>query len=106
MSDYILVLSTVNNKNVAQKIAEQLVEQKLCACVNILPEMLSVYSWKNNIEKDKEFLMLIKTRRDLFLDLKNEIIKLHPYEIPEIISFDIEDGNEAYLSWLNENTKD
>ena len=105
MTDYILVLCTINDKEKAKEIARKIVTDKLCACVNILPDVCSVYSWKEKLEEDNELLMIIKTRKSLFERLKNEISKLHPYEVPEIISVEIRDGNREYLEWLNVNTK-
>lgn len=105
MTDYILVLCTINDSEKAKEIARKIVKSKLCACVNIVPDILSVYSWKNKIEEDSEILMLIKTHKQHFPKLKDEIVKLHPYEVPEIISFDITDGNKEYLHWISENTQ-
>ncbi len=105
MTDYILVLCTINDKEKAKEIARKIVTDKLCACVNILPNVCSVYSWKEKLEEDNELLMIIKTRKSLFERLKNEISNLHPYEVPEIISVEIQDGNKEYLEWLSADTQ-
>ena len=101
----ILVLCTINDKVKAENIAAELIKAKLAACINIIPSVNSIYEWKGEICKDNEFLMLIKSSEKLFEDLKNLITSLHPYEVPEIISFEITDGNKSYLDWLNSNLK-
>jgi len=101
---YITVLCTVNTQESADEIASSLVEEKLAACVNILNGITSVYRWKDSVAKDKEILMLIKTKKSLFPKLQERITQLHPYEVPEIIALDIAEGAKPYLNWLNENT--
>lgn len=101
---YIIILSNTNSMDSAETIASFLVKEKLAACINIIPKIISIYSWKNQIEKEEEFLLLIKSRKELFDQIKEKITMLHPYEVPEIISFDIEDGSKDYLDWIKENT--
>ena len=100
MTDKIVVLSTCASPEEAEKVARALVEKKLAACVNILPAVRSIYRWKGAIEDDQETLLLIKSSRALFGELRAEIQKLHSYEIPEAIAIPIVDGLERYLEWM------
>ncbi len=98
---YIVVLSTINNIETAKFIAKTLIEQKLAACVNIVPNITSIYSWKDELCEDSEVLLIIKSKSEFFNAVKSEIEKLHPYEVPEVISFEINNGSNSYLSWLD-----
>ena len=104
MEDYILVLNTCNSDEIASKIAETLVSKKLAACVNIVNSIESVYQWQGKIERDKELLLIIKTRKPLFSQLKQEIQEMHDYELPEIIAVPIEAGEKNYLNWIKSAT--
>ncbi len=104
MTKYIIILCNTNTKDSAETIATYLVKEGLAACVNIIPKLTSIYKWQNKIEKEEEFLMLIKTKKELFNQIKEKIIILHPYEIPEIISIDITEASFDYLKWINKNT--
>jgi len=101
MTDKIVVLTTCDSEMLAEQLARHLVEQRLAACVNILPRARSVYRWPEKIEDAAEWILLIKSRRDLFAALRAEIQKLHTYEVPEVIAIPIVDGSEAYLAWLD-----
>jgi periplasmic divalent cation tolerance protein len=100
----ILVLTNAPDREVAQKIAHALVEQKLAACVNILAECTSVYRWRGNIETAGEVPLLIKTRTAIYADVEAAIKRLHPYELPEIIAVSVGHGSSAYLDWINAST--
>lgn len=102
--EYIVIFCTTNNKENAELIGHSLVQEKLAACTNIIPKMTSIYSWNNQIVKDEELLLVIKTKKELFDDVKNKILSLHTYDVPEIISIDIKEGSKPYLDWINENT--
>ena len=101
---YTIVFCTTNTFDSAETIANYLVKQKLAACVNIIPKIYSIYSWQNKIEKDEEYLLVIKKRKTLFNKIKDSVTTLHPYDVPEIISTDINEGSEEYLKWLDNNT--
>ncbi|NOZ88262.1 MAG: divalent-cation tolerance protein CutA [Deltaproteobacteria bacterium] len=99
--EYLVVFVTVDGMNTANKISEYVVSNSLAACVNIIQGVTSVYSWKNEIARDKEFLLIMKTRKELFKALEQEIIRLHPYEVPEIIGMDVAKGHVKYLDWID-----
>jgi periplasmic divalent cation tolerance protein len=101
MTDKIVVLTTCDSEVLAEQLARHLVENRVAACVNILPKARSIYRWQEKIEDAGEWVLLIKSRRDLFAALRAEIQRLHTYEIPEVIAIPIMDGSEAYLGWLD-----
>jgi periplasmic divalent cation tolerance protein len=100
----IVVYITAPNEDEAAKIAKTLIEEKLAACVNIVPEIRSIYSWQGKIEDEKEVLMIVKTRLRLFNALKTKVLTMHSYTIPEIIALPIVDGSDEYIKWLKEAT--
>lgn len=100
MTDKIVVLSTCDSEEQAERIARRLVDRRLAACVNIVSIARSVYRWKDEVEEAPEWLLVIKSRRESFNALRVEIEKLHTYETPEVIALPIVDGSEAYLAWL------
>jgi periplasmic divalent cation tolerance protein len=100
MTDKIVVLSTCGSAEEAARIARTLVEKKLAACVNVMPAVRSVYRWKGAVEDQEETLLVIKSSRGLFDQLRTEIEKLHSYEVPEVIAVPIVEGAEGYLEWL------
>jgi periplasmic divalent cation tolerance protein len=100
MTDKIVVLSTCATAEEAEKIARRLVEERLAACVNVIAGARSIYRWRDAIEDAPEWLLLIKSRRDLLDSLRAEIEKLHSYEVPEIVALTIVDGSRSYLGWL------
>ena len=101
----IVCFITAPNEDEAAKIARSLVEAKLAACVNMVKNIRSIYSWQGNIEDDAEVLMIAKTRRGLFNELSTTVKNLHSYDVPEVIALPIVDGSEDYLNWLRESTK-
>ena len=104
MTKYAIGIVTIDSKEVAQKIALKLVEDKLAACVNIIEGVSSIYRWKENIEKSEELMLIIKTKKILIKDLIVAIKKLHTYTTPEIIFLSIDEGDENYLNWIGQNT--
>jgi periplasmic divalent cation tolerance protein len=105
MTDKRIVLSTAGSEQEAHKIAHILVKRRLAACVNILPQVQSIYRWKGEIESAQEWLLLIKTRADKFPAVRDAIGELHSYEVPECIVLEIEDGSLPYLQWLEKATQ-
>lgn len=98
--EYGVIHTTTSNIEEAKVIAHYLTENKLAACANIIPKIISIYSWKENICEDEEFLLLIKTKKSNFDKVKQAIIKLHSYELPEIIMLPIIEGHKDYLDWI------
>ncbi len=98
--DPIVVLMTAATNEEATRIAELLVNKKLAACVQILPEMQSIYFWKGEVQREKEVLLLAKSTRANFADLEREVRAIRSYETPEIIALPITAGSEPYLKWL------
>ncbi len=105
MTDKVVVMVTTGNRREARKIARHLVEAKLAACVNVTQPIQSLYRWKGKIADDEEFLLFIKTTRELFPEIKTAISKVHSYKVPEIICLPIIDGSPDYLQWLSDSVK-
>jgi periplasmic divalent cation tolerance protein len=99
-----VVLVSASSQNEAEKIANELVNTKLAACVSIIPNMRSIYTWEGKVESSEEYLMIIKTRAELFEQVKQAIQGLHSYKIPEIISLPITHALDDYVQWINEVT--
>lgn len=99
-NSYIVVMVTVGGKQEAEKIAQQLLEEKLIACANILGPVSSHFHWAGKIDKAEEYLMLMKSRADLFEALSERVKALHSYEVPEVLALPILKGSKAYLDWL------
>ena len=102
----IVVLITTPSLEVARQIAIALLEQKLAACVNVLPGVRSYYTWKGQPQEDQEVLLLVKTRPALFESrLVPAVLAIHPYELPEIIALPVQGGLEGYIEWIMEETE-
>ncbi|XP_063360726.1 protein CutA homolog [Cydia amplana] len=99
---YSVAYVTVPNNEVAKTLAHGLVKQKLAACVNIIPQVTSVYMWKGEINEDSELLLMIKTRTSQVDQLTTYVRSNHPYEVCEVISLPIKNGNPPYLKWIGE----
>jgi len=102
--DFIVVLVTAPDEERAAKMAETLVEERFAACINIVRDIRSIYSWEGKIEDEREVLMVIKTKKGLFEPLKKRIQEMHPYSVPEIIALPILMGSPDYLRWLGDVT--
>lgn len=101
MTDKILVSAACGSAEEAQKLARMLVEERLAACVQVVPRIRSVYRWRGAVEESEEWLLLAKSRRDLFGDLRRRLRAAHSYELPEIIALAVVDGEPDYLAWLD-----
>jgi periplasmic divalent cation tolerance protein len=102
MTDKIIVLTTAGSRDEAHKIGRALVERLLAACVNIVPQLTSIYRWQGQIEEAEEWLLMVKTTRAAFAQVREAILSLHSYETPECISISIDDGSEKYLGWIGQ----
>jgi periplasmic divalent cation tolerance protein len=102
MGEHVVALSTAPSVAKAAEIARALVEERLAACVNIVPGVRSIYRWKGAISDDTEALCVIKTRRDRVEALRARLVALHPYEVPELVVVEAIGGHEAYLRWIDE----
>jgi periplasmic divalent cation tolerance protein len=100
MTDKIVVFSACSSAEEAREIARKLVDARLAACVNVLPGVRSFYRWKGAIEEADEWLLVIKSSRDLFDSLRAELEKAHTYETPEVVAVPIVEGAPNYLNWL------
>lgn len=105
MSDAIVVFMTASGADEARRIAQQLVESQLAACVQLLPEIESIYRWNGEVQREKEVLILVKTTVDNFAELEQSVRARHSYETPEIVAVRISDVSEPYRTWLNENVR-
>jgi len=105
MTDKRIVLTTCGSLEEARKIAHAFIEQHLAACVNIVPQIESVYRWQGKVETAAEWLLVIKTTVGMFTRLRDALHELHSYETPECIAIGIEDGGAAYLEWIGESVR-
>ena len=102
MSQELVAFVTTPNQEEALRLAENLVSERLCACVNILPAIESIYGWEGKVTKDQELLLIIKTSDERYQELEKRILELHSYTTPEVIAVKIERGSNAYLEWLRQ----
>ena len=105
MTDKRIVLSTAGSEEEARKIAHDLVEKRLAACVNIVPRIESIYRWEGKVESNHEWLLLVKTTAEKFPAVRDAIRELHSYDLPECIAVSIEDGSKDYLEWIGHSVK-
>ena len=97
---YIIIFITASSKKEAERIADSLVDKKLAACVNIVPNIKSIYTWRGKREKASEVLLIAKSKREKFKKIIKQVKSLHSYEVPEIICVPITGGSKSYLDWI------
>ncbi len=100
MTDTVVVLVTTPSAEKAAEIARALVEEKLAACGNIVPAIRSIYWWEGKVQDDQEALLILKAPRKRFEELRDRVLALHPYQVPEVIALPIEAGHDAYIDWI------
>jgi periplasmic divalent cation tolerance protein len=101
-TEYIIIFVTTANKAEAEKISQALLNERLIACANIINPVTSFFFWSGKIDRAEECLMVMKSRRDLFLELAERLKGLHSYEVPEVLAIPIVEGSKAYLGWMAE----
>ncbi|MFX0170948.1 MAG: divalent-cation tolerance protein CutA [Candidatus Hodarchaeota archaeon] len=101
---YVAVYTTVSTIDEAKKIGYNLVQKKLVACVNIIPNVQSIYRWKGKIEEDSEVILWCKTHESLIKDIKLIIQETHPYDLPAFVIYPIHSGSKSYLKWIDDET--
>ncbi|MDB1144832.1 MAG: divalent-cation tolerance protein CutA [Alcaligenaceae bacterium] len=104
LDTFCLIETTVNNTEIAQKIAHQLVEKKLAACVNLSSPTLSIYSWQGKTETETEIVLHIKTRESLIDACYQTVLTQHPYDVPQWLVYPVLDGSNDYLAWMKAST--
>lgn len=102
---YQLVLTTCPDETVARNIAKHLVTEKLAACVNIIANITSVYTWQEQLQCDSEVQLVIKTEASSFIKLNERINQLHPYDVVEVVALNIQQGDKQYLNWISNSLK-
>jgi periplasmic divalent cation tolerance protein len=103
MTDKVVVLSTCASEEEAEKLARLVVEQRLAACVSLVPRVRSYYRWKGAIESAEEFLLMIKSSRERLPELLSLLEKEHSYEVPEVLALPVVEGSVNYLNWIETN---
>ncbi len=103
--DYAFILTTVSTEEEGHMIANELVKNKLAACVNIIPKVHSVYEWENAIQNETEVLLMIKTTKAREKDIYQTVQSLHSYDTPELITLPIDNGSDTYLHWLENSVR-
>jgi len=99
------VYITFPNQKAAEALGKKLVQQKLCACVNIIPKMTSIYRWKGKVEKGSEVILLAKTQKKLLKKLTSFVLKNHSYDVPCVLHWSAKSGNKDYSDWIQQETK-
>jgi periplasmic divalent cation tolerance protein len=101
LNSYIIILVTTKDKQEAEKISQQLLKERLIACANIVSPVTSFFHWSDQTEKAEECLIVMKSRRDLFRQVAEQVKRLHSYKVPEVLALPIVDASKAYLDWMS-----
>lgn len=101
MTDILIVLTTADSERLCLKIASSLVERRLAACVNIIKSVRSIYRWKDKIHDDEEYVLLVKTTRSAFDEVRRTIQELHTYELPDIVAIPVEEADPRVIEWVS-----
>jgi periplasmic divalent cation tolerance protein len=105
VTDALVVLVTAPTPERAAEIARALVEERLAACGNVVPAIRSIYRWEGKVQDDQEALLVLKTTRDRFEALRERVVALHPYQVPEVLALEVEAGSAPYLAWIAAETR-
>jgi periplasmic divalent cation tolerance protein len=105
MTDAVVVFITTPSADKAAEIARTLVEENLAACGNILPSIRSIYRWEGKVHDEPEALLILKTRAALFEALRQRVVALHPYQVPEVLRLEVAEGHLPYLQWIRDSVK-
>ncbi len=100
--DVCVVLTTLPDAEAGERIGRALVEERLAACANVVPGVVSIYRWKGRLERSGEALVVLKTTRDRLEALQARVVELHPYDVPEVIALPVTGGHDPYLAWVCE----
>lgn len=99
-SDVVALLTTAPSVEVAERIGEMLVGERLVACANVVPGIRSIFRWQGAVARESEVLLVLKTTAEAWDDARRRIVELHPYEVPEVIALDVSAGHGPYLDWV------
>jgi periplasmic divalent cation tolerance protein len=105
MTDFILVQTSSNSQEGAQKIADAIIARRLAACCWVSGPMVSTYWWKGRVDQEQEWACSFKTQKDLYRDIEQAIKEVHSYEVPEIVAIPLVAGSQSYLDWIEQETK-
>ncbi|HEY3838430.1 MAG TPA: divalent-cation tolerance protein CutA [Bryobacteraceae bacterium] len=105
MTDKIVVFTTCGSEEEARRLASALIEKRMAACVNITSPVTSVYRWKGALEQSQEWMLIIKSCRARFEELRHVLEAAHSYELPEVLALPVVEGSPNYLSWLEDETR-
>lgn len=100
-----IVLTTCSNQEQAERIARHLLQHRVAACVNLIPGVVSWYWWEGSMTADSELMLVIKTVEDRIDELQRELLKIHSYQVPELVILPISGGNQPYLEWVRAETR-